>query len=72
LNTAYIIGEKCVEQGRMFEARYNHGVLAYSSHVVYVFGGYDKGVLNSCTRLYAFGLSAYRFTLTSTEACSPD
>jgi len=56
----------------LLRAQYNHGGLAYSSHAVYVFGGYDKGVLNSCTRLYAFGLIAYRFTLTSTEACSPD
>ena len=51
LNTAYIVGDRCTEQGRMFEARCWHGMLAYNN-AVYVFGGYRGGRLNSCEKYH--------------------
>ena len=57
LNTAYIVGDGWVEQGRMCEARYNHGVLVYSNHTVYVFGGAG---LSSCEK---YSLQRHTWTL---------
>ena len=52
-STAYVLEEGCVEQvGRMQVGRCSHGVLAYSSNQVYVFGGYNGDRLNSCEKYH--------------------
>ena len=51
LNTAYIIvGDQSEEKAKMYGGRYYHGVLAYSNHIVYVFGGWNVLALNSCEK----------------------
>lgn len=49
LNTAYIVGVGCEQQGKMHEARSSHGVLAYRNHAVYAFGGLG---FNSCEKYH--------------------
>lgn len=53
-NTAYIVGNECAEQGQMHETRYWHGVVAYNSHAVYVFGGIGSrgDLVNSCEKYH--------------------
>ena len=61
LSTAYIVGDGWEKQGRMHEARKWHGVLAYSNHTVYVFGGGRKYTLfNSCEK---YQLQQHTWTL---------
>ena len=59
LNTAYIVGAGCEEQGNMCMARFAHGVLAYSNNV-YVFGGANGDRLKSCEKYH---LQEQRWTL---------
>ena len=59
-STAYVVGKGCVEQVlNMQVARCYHGVLVYSKQV-YVFGGYNKGGLNSCEK---YRLQQHTWTL---------